>query len=132
MAYISGLLVGVALQAVLALEAVTGMPIAILERTGDDPKAFWARTTEILCDKTESYFCDQDVQFMTANTNPMGFARIIQYENAEGQQRLVCALLPPMPNISPSFAATGISAGGIFTHMNLPTRSEEHTTELQS
>src|SRR3546814_12626184 len=92
MADISGLLVGVALQAVLALEAVTGMPIAILERTGDDPKAFWARTTEILCDKTESYFCDQDVQFMTANTNPMGFARIIQYENAEGQQigRALC------------------------------------------
>src|SRR3546814_15439161 len=97
MAYISGLLVGVALQAVLALEAVTGMPIAILERTGDDPKAFWARTTEILCDKTESYFCDQDVQFMTANNKPMGFARILQYDNAEGQQSHVCALLPPMP-----------------------------------
>src|SRR3546814_5993929 len=61
---------------------------------------------------------------MTANTNPMGFARIIQYENAEGQQRLVCALLPPMPNISPSFAATGISAGGIFTHMNLPNEDQ--------
>src|SRR3546814_5360052 len=100
------------------------MPIAILERTGNDPKAFWALTTEILFDKTESYFCDQDVQFMTANTNPMGFARIIQYENAEGQQRLVCALLPPMPGSPPTSpprstswrTACGCSTGaGAFT-----------------
>src|SRR3546814_18128487 len=29
-----------------------------------------------------------------------------------------------MPNISPSVAATGISAGGIFTHMNLPNEDQ--------
>lgn len=125
MAEFAGILAGVALQVVTALEAVSGMPIAILERTGDDPKMFWERTTEILCEKTESFFCEEDVHFMTANTNPMGFARIIAYENNEGQQRLVCALLPPVPNISPSFAATGISAGGLFSYQNLP--NEDHT-----
>jgi len=113
-------LITAALKLIIGLEQVSGMPIAVLERTGDDPASFWARTAQILCDKTEENWCEEDVQFMTANTNPLGFSRVITYVGKGGVEKKVCAILPALETVSSSFAATGISGGAVFTAEQLP------------
>lgn len=93
-----------AMALITALESVTGVQIAILERR-DDPAEFWARTAAILCDKTKQNWCSEDVRFMTSNTELMGMSHIIEY-NFDGKgTRRVCALLPPIANIDPNFIA---------------------------
>ena len=64
-------IVAAAMQLVAGLEGASGMPIAFLDRI-EDPALFWARSAAILCDKTGDTFCDDQVQFMTANTEPLG------------------------------------------------------------
>jgi len=93
-----------ALAFIAALESVTGVPIAILERR-EDPAQFWARTAAILCEKTKENWCEEDVRFMTSNTEIMGMSRIIEYDFDGKGVRRVCALLPPIPNIHPEFIA---------------------------
>jgi hypothetical protein len=85
------------------IEQTTGMKIAVLERK-DTSEAFWARTAAILCDKTGDAWCDTDVMFMTSNTEPSGQSQIIQYRPKDTTTtKVVCALIPPMPDIDPSF-----------------------------
>jgi hypothetical protein len=85
------------------IEQATGMKIAVLERKNTSEE-FWARTAAILCDKTGDAWCDTDVMFMTSNTEPSGQSQIIQYKpTGTSTTKLVCALIPPMASIDPSF-----------------------------
>jgi hypothetical protein len=88
---------------VAALESVSGVPIATLDRV-DNTQEFWARSAAILCAKTGDNFCDDDMRFMTQNTEPSGFSQIIEYKvGSTGQTKRVCALLPPIDNIDPGY-----------------------------
>lgn len=88
---------------VASLESVSGVPIATLDRV-DNTQEFWARSAAILCAKTGDNFCDDDMRFMTQNTEPSGFSQIIEYKvGPTGETKRVCALLPPVDNIDPSY-----------------------------
>lgn len=89
---------------ITALESVTGVQIAILERR-DNPAEFWARSAAILCEKTGSNWCAEDMRFMTSNTEFMGMSHILEYNHDSKGTRRVCAVLPPMPDIDPTFVA---------------------------
>lgn len=92
-----------AISFVSQIESATGMKIAVLERN-DNTETFWARTAAILCDKTGDAWCSDDVMFMTSNTEPSGQSQIIQYiPNGTTTTKIVCALIPPMTGIDPSF-----------------------------
>jgi hypothetical protein len=93
-----------AIAFVAALESVSGVNIAVLDRI-DDPAEFWVRTAAILCNKTGDAFCEKDVRFMTANTELSGYSQIIEYKNEAGVTKRVCALLPPVDDIDPSYVA---------------------------
>ncbi|MBY3151043.1 hypothetical protein HFO56_01255 [Rhizobium laguerreae] len=88
---------------VAALESISGVPIATLDRV-DNTQEFWARSAAILCAKTGDNFCEDNMRFMTQNTEPSGFSQIIEYKvGSTGQTKRVCALLPPIDNIDPSY-----------------------------
>jgi hypothetical protein len=90
---------------VAALESVSGVPIATLDRV-DNTQEFWGRSAAILCAKTGDNFCDDDMRFMTQNTEPSGFSQIIEYKVGKtGETKRVCALLPPVDTIDPSYVA---------------------------
>jgi len=89
---------------ITALEGASGIPIAILDRI-DNTEMFWARSAAILCQKTGDDFCEEDVRFMTSNTEPMGQSHIIEYTVGNGQPKRVCALIPPITNIDPASVA---------------------------
>ncbi|WP_327210982.1 hypothetical protein [Rhizobium leguminosarum] len=96
------------------MEKSSGLKIAVLDRI-EDTQLFWARTAAILCEKTNDPWCSQNVQFMTANTEPSGFSQIIQYKIAGGATKQVCALLPPVETIDPSYV--GEAFGTPFTNV---------------
>jgi hypothetical protein len=107
---------------IAALESTTGMPIAILERT-DNTQEFWARSAAILCTKTGETWCDTDVRFMTQNTELSGFSQIIEYKSAStGQTKKVCAILPPIDNIDPTYVAEAFT-GSFVMEAELPTET---------
>lgn len=85
---------------ILAVESTSGVPIAMLDRI-DDPQRFWVRSAAILCEKTQAYFCDTDMRFMTANTEPLGQSHIIEYRAGDGSTKRVCAVIPPMKEVEP-------------------------------
>ncbi len=95
-------------NAVLALIAtmqnVSGMPIAILERQ-DTIEQFWARSAAILCTKTGDTWCSSDVYFMNDTTTLTGWSKVIKYTNKSGVQKQVCAILPPIRELDPSYLA---------------------------
>lgn len=95
---------------IAALESVSGMPIATLDRV-DNTQEFWARSAAILCDKTGETFCDTDMRFMTQNTEPSGFSQIIEYKSKTGATKRVCAILPPVDSIDPSYVAEAFTGG---------------------
>lgn len=95
---------------IMALESITGMQIAILERK-DKTEEFWARTAAILCDKTKDEWCSQDVHFMNSNTEITGQSYIIEYTPKGGKMKRVCALIPPMKGLHPSFVSSGYGTG---------------------
>nr|WP_250807916.1 hypothetical protein [Neorhizobium tomejilense] len=98
---------------VAALESVSGVPIATLDRV-DNTQEFWARSANIICEKTKDPFCDVDMRFMTQNTEPSGFSQIIEYKvGTKGETKRVCALLPPIDNVDPSYVAEAFT--GSFT-----------------
>ncbi len=106
---------------VASLESVSGVPIATLDRV-DNTQEFWARSAAILCAKTGDNFCDDDMRFMTQNTEPSGFSQIIEYKvGATGETKRVCALLPPIDNIDPSYVGEAFT--GSFA------REEEYPSE---
>lgn len=124
---------GVAAQAaqlVPYVERVTGMPILILERTGDDPGQFWYKAMQALCAKTGDNWCDEDVQFLTDTTNLLGWSRVLTYRprDAAGNQgtvtKTICVILPPKPGVSAGFTGIGLAGGGVFTSEQLPSDSE--------
>lgn len=96
------------------LEKSSGLKIAVLDRI-EDTQLFWARTAAILCQKTNDPWCSQDVQFMTANTEPSGFSQIMQYKVEGGATKQVCAVLPPVTAIDPSYV--GEAFGTQFTNV---------------
>lgn len=96
---------------IASLEGVGGTPIAILDRI-DNTQQFWVRSAAILCAKTGDNFCDDDLRFMTTNTEPTGFSRIIEYKtSADGPTKRVCAVLPPIDNVDPSYVAEAFTGG---------------------
>lgn len=109
------------LNLIAGIEGIGNVPIAILERTGDDTEAFWMRSAEILCAKTGDNFCNTDMMVMRDNTNPLGFMRMITYVGPKGEQKRVCAVLPPSEDVSPALTATGVSAGNTYSWEDLPT-----------
>ncbi len=109
-----------ALNLVSGLEMLGNVPIAILERTGDDTEAFWKRSGEILCKKTGDNLCGTDMMMMRDNTNPLGFMRMIKYLGPNGDRKRVCAVLPPADQVSPMLTATGVSAGNTYSWDDLP------------
>jgi hypothetical protein len=99
---------------VAALESVSGVPIATLDRV-DDPQEFWARSAAIICSKTGDPFCDTDMRFMTQNTEPSGFSQIVEYKvGSTGQTKRVCALLPPVDNIDPSYVGEAFTGSFVL------------------
>ncbi len=91
------------LALITTMESMSGVPIAQLERI-DDTQQFWVRTAAILCTKTGDPFCDTDVRFMTSNTELSGMSRLIDYKvGGTGPTKKVCAILPPIPQIDPSY-----------------------------
>lgn len=83
---------------ITALESVSGMPIAILERK-DKTEQFWARTAAILCEKTKQGWCEEHVRFMTSNTEPLGQSQIMEYDFDGKGTKKVCAIIPPIANV---------------------------------
>lgn len=96
------------------IEKSSSQKIAVLDRI-EDTQLFWARTAVILCDKTKDPWCAQNVQFMTANTEPSGFSQIIQYSINGGPTKQVCAVLPPVETIDPSYVAEAY--GTLFSNV---------------
>ncbi|NTF17485.1 hypothetical protein G6L37_03600 [Agrobacterium rubi] len=119
----AGELLDKAISFVGELEAATGTKIAILERM-ERTEEFWARSAAILCQKTGDNWCSNDVMFMTANTEPSGQSQILQYiPEGTSTTKIVCALIPPMPNIDPSFV--GEAYGTMYqTATQYPGRDE--------
>lgn len=95
---------------ITALESVTGVPIAILERK-EKTEEFWARSAAILCEKTKDNWCEEHVRFMTSNTELMGQSHIIEYDLSGTGLRRVCAIIPPIPDIDPSFISESFGRG---------------------
>lgn len=96
-------LTALVLTLITAMESVSGLPIAQLDRI-DDTQQFWVRTAAILCSKTGDPFCDTDVRFMTSNTELSGMSRLIEYKvGGTGPTKKVCAVLPPISQIDPSY-----------------------------
>ncbi len=118
-------LVDQALGALPVMESVSGMPIVVLARTGDDPGAFWLSAMQDLCSKTGDNWCEGDVQVLQDTTNLLGWARVLTYtpEGASAPKK-VCAILPPAPGVSPGFVAQGIAGGGAFSYTELPSQEE--------
>ena len=107
---------------ITALESISGVPIAILDRV-DATEVFWARSAAILCAKTGDNFCDDDVRFMTSNTEPTGFSQIIEYKTSDtGPTKRVCAILPPISNIDPVYVAEAFT-GGVVVENDYPTQT---------
>jgi hypothetical protein len=99
----AGELLTKAIAFVSQIEQSTGMRIAVLDRM-EKTEEFWARSAAILCGKTGDTWCSTDVMFMTSNTEPSGQSQIIQYKpTGTNTTKIVCALIPPMPDIDPSF-----------------------------
>lgn len=100
-------------NAVLALittmQSVSGMPIAVLERQ-DTIEQFWARSAAILCTKTGDTWCSSDVHFMNDDTTLTGWTKVIKYTNKQGVQKQVCAILPPIQQLDPSYLADAFGA----------------------
>jgi len=119
-AAVSGEYLDKAVAFVANLEQATGMKIAVLERM-ERTEDFWARTAAILCEKTGDNWCANDVVFMTSNTEPSGQSNILQYvPNGTSTTKVVCALIPPMPDIDPSFVgeAYGTMYSGASAYPN--------------
>jgi hypothetical protein len=116
-------LAGAALNVVLALESVSGVPIAMVSGAGADPAANWKAIEEAVCAKADGALCGADVTFMTRTTNPLGFSTSLFYDK-DGARARVCVVVLPAEDLSPSVAATGISGGGIFVAKNLPSQAE--------
>jgi len=96
-----------------ALEGNTGYKIAILDRI-EDPAQFWARSAAILCQKTGDNFCEADMRFMTANTEPSGMSRIIEYKdkkNPSAPVKRVCMVLPPINKVDPTSIGEAFGTG---------------------
>jgi hypothetical protein len=126
-------LVDSAIQAVSAMERATGVPIVILERTGDDPGQFWYLASQALCAKTGDNWCEEDLQVLSDTTNLLGWSRVLNYTPKTGQQggvtvgagaKSVCVILPPKPGVSAGFVAIGLSGGGSYSYAELPTDDE--------
>lgn len=113
-AHAAGPLTTRAITFVSAVEQVSGMKIAVLDRI-EETEVFWARTAAILCEKTGDNFCEDNVRFMTANTEPSGQTQIMQYTSGGSKAvKQVCALLPPIDTIDPSFV--GEAFGTMFSN----------------
>lgn len=106
---------------IAGLDTSRGMPIAILDRI-DNTQMFWARTAAILCQKTGDSFCEENVRFMVANTEPMGMSRVLEYK-VNGVQKKVCAVLPPIDNVDP------VSLGESFG-TGIPTPDQTPNSEM--
>lgn len=106
---------------IAGLDTSRGMPIAILDRI-EDTQMFWARTAAILCQKTGDSFCEENVRFMVANTEPMGMSRVLEYRVGERLKR-VCAVLPPVDD------ADTISLGEAFG-TGMPTPDQAPNSEM--
>mgnify|MGYP001240463801 CR=1 FL=1 len=122
-ATVAGELTDKAVAFVSYMEQATGMKIAMLDRI-EDTQQFWARTAAILCDKTGDNWCANDVLFMTSNTEPSGQSQILQYvPEGTSTTKVVCAVIPPMPDIDPSFV--GEAFGTMYqTATQYPGRDE--------
>ena len=108
-----------------SLEKATGMPIVILERTGDDPGDFWYRAMKSLCAKTGDNWCEGDVQVLTDTTNILGWSRVLTFRPEGGAtDKKVCVVLPPAPGVSAGYVATGLAGGGVFGWRELPTQPQ--------
>ncbi|WP_196223118.1 hypothetical protein, partial [Roseibium sp. RKSG952] len=102
-------IMGLAMQMIVGLEGATGAQIAILDRI-ENTHQFWVNTAAVLCEKTGDPFCEEDVRFMTANTEPAGMSRIIEY-SVDGKAKRVCAVLPPVETIDPTYVAEAFGQG---------------------
>lgn len=108
---ISSQLMAAVFSLILGLEGNSGMPIAILDRI-EDTQQFWARSAAILCQKTGDNFCEEQVRFMTANTEPTGMSRIIEYSTDGGATtKRVCAILPPIDQVDPTSVGEAFGTG---------------------
>jgi hypothetical protein len=119
---VTSALVAAAMQLVAGLEGTSGVPIAMLDRI-EEPAMFWARAAAKLCDKTGDEFCEEQVRFMTANTEPLGMSRIIVYQDKAGRQKKVCAVLPPVENPDPTMVAEAFG-GAIPQASQVPSYDE--------
>ena len=124
---------GVAAQAaaiIPLLERVSGKPMLLLERTGDDPGQFWYKAMQALCAKTGDNWCEEDLQVLSDTTNLLGWSRVLTYQPRDGGGRLaggtktICVILPPKPGISAGFTAIGLAGGGAFLTEELPSDAE--------
>lgn len=121
----TGALVGIALNVVASLEALVGVPIIMIERGDDDPKAFWDRAAETICARTGFAFCEGGREQLTrymSSPSWAGFSSLLRYREPDGTERTVCLLLPPSPGLSTSHAATSLHGGGAYGYKDLPTK----------
>lgn len=110
---------------VVDVEAASGRPIAILERSDNDPNKFWYKAMQALCEATGDNWCEEEVRsILTDTTNQLGWARVITYRDENNATRVVCALLPPRPGLYPGYVATAVSSGAVLGQYELPTARE--------
>ena len=108
-----------------AVEEATGRPIAVLQRSDNDPATFWYKAMQSLCDATNDNWCEREVRsLLTDTTNQLGWARIITYRGDDETVKTVCALLPPRTGLYPGYVATAISSGAVLGQYELPTAKE--------
>ncbi len=107
------------------LPAITGVPIVTLTRSDNDLAGFYSGAMQSLCSATGTNWCDTDLySVLTDTTNPLGWARVLTYADANGATRTVCAILPPSPSVSGSYVASGLSGGSVPDWRDLPTDDE--------
>lgn len=107
------------------VEEMANRPIAILQRSDNDPATFWYKAMQSLCKATGDDWCEQDVRsVLTDTTNQLGWARVLTYKDEHDKVKTVCALLPPRPGLYPGYVATAVSAGAVLGQYELPTAKE--------
>jgi hypothetical protein len=118
-------LTAIAMNVVLGLEQVTGMPMVVIQRS-DDPLQVWKNTQSAFCTKTNGAVCDlRQMEYMTETQNFAGFSNVVSYKSSkDGRTGKLCVIMPPDKRFATSHAAMAMSGGKYFSPSDQPSKGE--------
>lgn len=124
----SGTLYSIALNVVIALEQLTGMPMVLTE-PNTDIVAYRDSAATALCERTGAGFCGEHLDFISNTTTQAGSSTIINYRDNNGTLQSACLILPPANTLTAPDLAYGMSHS-YFNTADLPTNEEARSFML--